>query len=256
VIALWGWYAAFAIDESKPLARVLSWGSCEPGPASKRIRVVTFNCGSSAAAAEEAFQQKPDLILFQESPQRHVLERLADEHLGENADVLWSPDVSLVARGQLKLGKQSHKGVWTWATWRHDGVELEVVNLRLAPVPLRFDFWTLDCWRSLTRVRERHRLELAEVLLAMGEAPGAHRCLIGGDFNAPARDACLAELKPTFQDAFNHAGVGWGNTITNDFPVHRIDQLWTNSRLQAIEIRAVSSHSSDHRLITGEFVVK
>ena len=56
--------------------------------------------------------------------------------------------------------------------------------------------------------------------------------ILGGDFNAPQGDAAFRPLAPRLRDAFRDGGQGWGNTITNDTPFLRIDQVWVSDEIR------------------------
>ncbi len=256
VALLWALFTGFNVEESRSLLRSIIARPRPVQPGQDRIRVITFNCGSDAtAAAQEAFRLDSDLIFFQESPQRGVLVELAGRQWGAEAGVAWGPDATIVARGRLTLRQRSTKGTWVWATWHRDQGDIEVVSLRLSPVPLRFDCWSRDCWHAMTQLRETHRTEIAELLTALGTLSADRRCIIGGDFNSPAHDASLNQLALTHRDAFDEAGVGWGNTIVNGFPVQRIDQVWINRHFSALRVQAFHSLHSDHALVAGDLVI-
>ena len=157
-----------------------------------------------------------------------------------------------MARGRLTLRKRSPKGTWVWATWHRNRGDIEVVSLRLSPVPLRFDFWSADCWLAMTQLRATHRSEIAELLTALSAVAADRPCIIGGDFNTPAGDDSLSQLSLTHRDAFDEAGIGWGNTIVNGITVHRIDQIWINRHFRASRVQAVRSQHSDHALVVGD----
>lgn len=250
---LWLAFTIANIEEATSLIRFAVRWFRSPAPAARPLRVVTFNCGGGEGGSiEEAFAQNPDLILFQESPTSGLIERSAVKHWQDQAAIVWEVDASIAARGMLTRRGRSPAGVWTWATWKPPGDNaeaIEVVSLRLHPVPLRFDIWDGDCWRQLTRNRETHRAELEELLRALEGLPAGRRCIVGGDFNTPARDLSLAALRERFRDAFTEAGVGWGNTIVNGMTVQRIDQIWITPDLRAIEVRALGSRHSDHALV-------
>lgn len=250
---LWLAFTVANIEEATSLARSLVRGFRPAAPAARPLRVVAFNCGGGEEGSiEEAFAQNPDLILFQESPTSGLIQRSAAEHWQDQAALAWESDASIAARGTLTRRGRSPTGIWTWATWLPPGDNseaIEVVSLRLHPVPLRFDIWTGDCWRQLTRNRETHRAELQELLRELEGLPAGRRCIVGGDFNTPARDLSLAAHRERFRDPFTEAGVGWGNTIVNGMPVQRIDQVWITPDLRAIEVRALGSRHSDHALV-------
>lgn len=257
VFLFWDLYTAFNVLESRSIAKSL-FERPRPVPAGKTsFRVISFNCGSdSSDAAREAFDLKPDLIAYQESPQRETLQKLASAQWGTEGSVVWGPDASIVARGRLTLGQRSPKGTWIWATWHRAEGDIEVVSLRLSPVPLRFDCWSPDCWRAMTLLRETHRAEIAELIAALGDKSESQRCIIIGDFNAPAHDASLGELRVLYRDSFDEAGFGWGNTIMNGFPVQRIDQVWINPSLEALRVQAIRSQHSDHTLVISDLFVR
>jgi len=70
-----------------------------------------------------------------------------------------------------------------------------------------------------------------------------------GDFNAPPDDAVFRLLRPRFADAYRRAGVGWGNTIVNDYPVLRIDQIWVSDQFSPRLVYARATEHSDHRMV-------
>ncbi|MBI4474447.1 MAG: hypothetical protein HY646_17385 [Acidobacteria bacterium] len=73
--------------------------------------------------------------------------------------------------------------------------------------------------------------------------------MVGGDFNAAAGDASDRDLQPDLHDAFAEAGRGWGNTLLNDLPVVRIDQIWVSRHFRAVNVRAYRTRYSDHRAV-------
>jgi hypothetical protein len=40
-------------------------------------------------------------------------------------------------------------------------------------------------------------------------------------------------------DAFAEAGLGWGSTFHNDFPIIRIDQVWFSRHFRPVAVFAV-----------------
>ncbi|MGC8784761.1 MAG: hypothetical protein ACP5RN_10320 [Armatimonadota bacterium] len=51
---------------------------------------------------------------------------------------------------------------------------------------------------------------------------------------------------------FGGAGAGWDNTITNEYPFHRIDQIWLSPNLRPLRVRAYRTQHSDHRIVMCE----
>ena len=131
------------------------------------------------------------------------------------------------------------------------GMELLVVSLRLEPCLVRCDLWSPDCWNSQRANRQLRRSQIAAILSELPEAANVP-ILVGGDFNAPADDAIFREFPGEFHDAFRQAGRGWGDTILNQVPLQRIDQIWIGPGLQAMNAGAMRTKSSDHRLVWAD----
>ena len=223
----------------------------------KALRVVTLNCrmGSAAAAAEVA-DYDPDIVLLQESPGREQVEPLARELFGSEGEFLWSADTSILARGRVVAipNPQAIHFVHAEVTLA-SGLEAEVVCLRLNPPVSRLDFWSPGFWRDHRDNRIRHRRELEAVMKSLCSRAETSHVIIGGDFNAPAGDGALDPLAPRLHDTFFEGGRGWGKTGTNEFPLFRVDQIWTSRNLRAETVMARKTKHSDHRLVVSDLIV-
>jgi endonuclease/exonuclease/phosphatase (EEP) superfamily protein YafD len=250
--ALWIAFPLVFCDSPRSLAR---WGNEtpreKPGGA---LRVVTLNCGGDIRAAREAAAWQPDVLLLQESPGEEQLAALRDDLFGAEGALVRAPDCSIIARGRVMEAPRRRARHFTHAVIRlSTGEEVMIVSLRLRPVPWRLDAWSSDFWRTYADHRGRHRSELRRVMRAVNESKKTP-LIVGGDFNAPAGDAVFRELPTELRDAFREAGAGWGNTILNEWPVHRIDQIWSGRGLRASHARAMKTKHSDHRLVVADLV--
>ncbi len=217
------------------------------------LRVVTLNCaGGQIEAAAEALTYEPDIVLLQETPGGGDLARLGREWTGRDGCVLVGHDGSVLARGTVTpLPPEALH--YTMARVRLDrGPEIVVVSLRLSPVPVSLRLWSSRERGALNENRRRHRREMAEIAERLRELPPGTPVIAGGDFNAPGRDAVCRLLAPWCRDTWPMAGVGWGNTIINDVPMSRIDQIQVSRHFRALRVRAVQTASSDHRLVITE----
>ena len=88
------------------------------------------------------------------------------------------------------------------------------------------------------------------------ETPLSAHLIVGGDFNAPPRDAALTPLRPRLFDTFTEAGRGWGNTGTNDYPLFRVDQIWASRGFKAESVTAHKTIHSDHRMVVCDLVLR
>ena len=97
---------------------------------------------------------------------------------------------------------------------------------------------------------------LSSVLRQVDSLSGNVPFIIGGDFNAPGGDAVFRLFQPRFHDAFREGGTGWCNTILNEFPVLRIDQIWLSKHFQVVTTLARRTRYSDHRMVICDVVLK
>jgi endonuclease/exonuclease/phosphatase (EEP) superfamily protein YafD len=255
-LCLWLFYLTLLAEEPKSLIRSLGPVSSDWEAARQRgegMRVVSLNCaGGSPEAALEIAAYNPDIVLLQESPPRKEVEEIGRRLFGEQAATLWGLDASIVARGSLepRALPRALQSYCAQARLRlPNGFQTEVFSLRLQPVPFRADLWNPDCWRTMMRDRRQRRLQLQAVVHRIAATPAPVPVILGGDFNAPQGDAIFQSLRPRLRDAFSAAGRGWGNTITADYPVLRIDQIWVSDRFHPVSVVARRLQNSDHRLV-------
>jgi vancomycin resistance protein VanJ len=80
--------------------------------------------------------------------------------------------------------------------------------------------------------------------------------ILGGDFNLPAGDKLFRILPPRIRDTFRTAGHGWGDTLANDIPFVRIDQIWCDGHFRPISTRAQKTVNSDHRMVICDLLIR
>ncbi len=250
VLGLWCLFAVGFADAPLSLARGL-WtrGNVPDG---RRVRVVTLNCATSAKAVAEVARFRPDIVLLQESPGQERLRELAAQLFGEEGGLVRGPDASILARGRLRPIdlRAGRRGDCVGARVQlPSGDEVAVVSLRLLPAPVRADLWSRACWKEYAENRRARRRELRAIVAEIEALPPSLPLIVGGDFNAAPNDPVFRLLRPRLADAFRRAGVGWGNTIANDWPVLRIDQVWASRRFVPHGALAVRTRHSDHRMV-------
>jgi endonuclease/exonuclease/phosphatase (EEP) superfamily protein YafD len=255
VMALWLLLLLAFADEPRSLIRAFVPPS--PGDLATNLRVVSLNCsaGDPAAAAEVA-DFKADIVLLQESPSRRDVQRLARELFGEEGAFVWGVDGSILARGQLAPRRltPTQENYFVQAHLRQpDGREAEVFSLRLMTPPFRIDLWSPECWAAYRAQRELQRDQMKAIATQMDGINSKSPIILGGDFNAPQGDAVFEALHPRLRDSFVLAGRGWGNTIINDFPALRIDQIWASEALLPLNVVAHQTKNSDHRAVIADF---
>jgi endonuclease/exonuclease/phosphatase (EEP) superfamily protein YafD len=228
-------------------------------PAQTAVRVVSLNCGSfGRRSARDIIGVNPQIVLLQESPGKSEVEELARQLFGDQGGYLWSSDASIIADGVVSPSRFNDERDMH-AVCAHvqllTGARVEVVSLRLEPAIVRIDFWSADCWRSQTQNRRVRRRQLRQIVGRLADLPRSTPLVLGGDFNAPAGDAIFEVLTPRLRDAYREAGVGWGNTIINEAPFARIDQIWIDDHWRAQEVWAQRTMASDHRMVVADLTL-
>ncbi len=100
--------------------------------------------------------------------------------------------------------------------------------------------------------RARQAEALAQHLQSLPETVPV---ILGGDFNAPAGDRIFRLFAPRLRDAFPEADIGWGNTVTNETPVSRFDQVWVSPRIRVAAVISKRTRHSDHRIVICDLLV-
>lgn len=249
VLGLWVIFGLVYCDEPVSLLRFRALSDLKPEVRldSGVVRVISLNCGGgSPEALNEVVQFQPDIVLAQESPSSEDVAKTAKRLYGNSGSYVYGVDSSVIFRSRGTIAMQDIRGSVV-------DVELEPgFNLRVASVHLptpstRADLWSPDCWRDYQNIwRDQSRLlKKYKAVLIESSSPK----LIGGDFNLPARDGATRSLKPELRDAYPSSGSGLCNTIINDYPMHRIDQIWVSSDLQPQVMRVFKTKHSDHRMV-------
>ena len=212
------------------------------------LRVISLNAHGSGRAVAALKRYEPDLILIQETPGAGTLREVGQTMLGDNSGLLAGVDASILSRAPLEPVASSVN--YTIGKLRvKPGQEVLVVSLRLTPPPFRADLWNPDCWRAYRDQRIHQRDELRQLSRRLAELPADLPLIVGGDFNVNPSDPIFRELPANLRDAFTSAGVGWGNTITNEAPFLRIDQVWVNDFFESVQVFAAVASDTDHRLV-------
>tara|TARA_R110002124_G_scaffold109013_1_gene261763 strand:+ start:777 stop:1808 length:1032 start_codon:yes stop_codon:yes gene_type:complete len=218
------------------------------------LRVISLNAHGSSRAVAALEQWQPDLILIQETPGAGTLREVGQTILGENSGLLAGVDASILSRTPIEPLASSVN--YTIGKVRvKTGQEVLVVSLRLTPPPFRADLWNPECWRAYRDQRIHQRDELRQLSRRLAELSTDLPVILGGDFNVNPRDPIFRELPANLRDAFQSAGIGWGNTITNEAPFLRIDQVWINNFIESVQVSAEVATDTDHRLVLADLLL-
>ena len=253
----WLVYAGIFVEE-------LHWHLQPAAPAGVPVRVVSLNCaGGNKFAAAEVIALNPDIALFQESPSRPEIAAVARQLNSSTAGFAMTRDTagdtSIIACGhveQLAVDRPWNIHFTEARVTLTNQLQVAVICLRLWPYDLRADVWTPDCWRTQADVRHRQRELLNWLVMRMAGIPRNLPLIVGGDFNLAGNDALLRLLQPRLHDSFLTAGTGLGNTLINELPFVRIDQLWVNDHIPPLQVRVQRTQNSDHRLVVADLIIR
>jgi len=260
VLVVWVVWVAFAAEEPTSLICSASGEkriatSSGGGP----VRIVTLNCsGGSATAADEVVKYDPDVVLLQESPSRREVERLARKLYGVRGHAVWGVDASVLSRWEVEALDVRRDASAFKAGARVGpigGREFAVFSVRLAPPVFRPDLWSPGCWRAYARDRHARREQAAEAVAEARRLARGTPVVLGGDMNVPAGDGSLEPLRANLRDCFIDRGRGWGNTVLNEYPALRFDQIWASERFGVLSVTAHGTVNSDHRLVVCDLVL-
>jgi hypothetical protein len=258
-IVLWLLYCAVFVQEFRSLIRFRGQPTSESKPdGGTTLRIISLNCnGGSEKAAAEVTNYHPDLVLFEESPLRPIVRDIATNLLGSEAESLTGSDVSIVARGKIipVAVENSESAPFAHARVQFtSGLVAEVFAIRLQPYNIRADLWSPDCWKNQCRIRKIQRSQFEWIERELEQIPVDVPVIFGGDFNLPAGDKLFRILSPRFRDTFRSAGHRWGDTLDNDIPVLRIDQVWCSEHFRALSTEAHKTINSDHRMVVCDLL--
>ncbi len=212
-------------------------------------RVVSLNCAAgSIEAADEAFALGADIVLLQEVSSKSEFGAAA-ERFGYR-QVVWSVDDAIYLRQSDSfelLGNPVSGRDFASCQIRIEESQWRVISLRLAPPVFRLDWWNPACWSEYSEDAKKRRTRIAEIRREAGPLDEQTGELIGGDFNT---------THPGIQDLSDvgrKVGRGWIGTGTNDFPLARVDQLWSSDALDWHQAFVIKTKNSDHRMLVAEF---
>ncbi|MER3461773.1 MAG: hypothetical protein C4342_01765, partial [Armatimonadota bacterium] len=222
------------------------------------VRVVTLNCFvGTRGAVEEALSQDAEIVMVQEIPPPRELLAMCKRQQKQPWDVVWGNDVAILFRGEL-LEQRAIEGTHGVGALIRlpSGERLLTVTFRLQSAVFNANLFLPSVWQRHTANRHSRRKELRAVAKFVLSFPRDVPVVLGGDFNAPVGDPIFEEMPKELRDAFEEAGSGWGNTIFNSFPIHRIDRVFVSSHFKCIRVRALKTEHSDHRLVSADLVLE
>lgn len=239
---LWLCFAVVQVEEPQSMLRSL----LPIEQVEDSLRVTTVNCSGSIISIRDALLDQPDVLLIQESPSKDALSELLKEKIGHQ--LLYGLDTSIIVRGEIDGSNK--KQFYTMGSAVIDERKYTIVSLRLLTSDPRVDLWNAECWKTQIHMRQRQIEQINEI---MDLLPDDSTLIVGGDFNVPQRDRVYGQMSDRLIDSFKGGARGWCNTILVDYPMLRIDQVWTSPNLPCYNANVRSSPKTDHLSYTAFF---
>jgi len=232
------------------------------------LRIITINAKSgSSQQASEIAAWNPDIVLMQETPGHHSVRQLGQQLFGKDSVIQIHRHCTIIARGKsLRMipmprtpSRLPPRGIVSQLTLL-DGRVLNIVNVHLDSATVKLSAWSPETWRDHANNRRRRRESLGFMMAHETLLPDVQQgyipTIVAGDFNAPAGDASTRMLQNDYIDTYTVCGVGWGNTFPSGLPIHRIDQIWLDRRLDPLGLSAEKVSDTDHCMVVCDFIFR
>lgn len=269
VTAVWALTVLLGSDEARVIAH-LGKSPPLPGPPAPHrgtvpLRVVTLNCAvfRFGDPAPDIAAWQPDIVFLQETDLARV-QYIARHLFGASAHYRAYALNGIASRfpitREIRNPHPDFRFINHNTTIRlPDGRSVELVNVHLSSAATDLSLWSPDCWKTHRRSRHQRRLETSialGILKNTTDFPGVQPVIMAGDFNAPATDPIRRQWSGDFEDCFEAAGSGWGNTFQRRIPVLRLDRILVSRHFTPIRCRAVTTRKSDHRFVVSDIILE
>ena len=233
------------------------------------IRLVTWNINSCWSGGKEVFLRaleplEPDMCFFQETPDgtasiqpEDLIDYWMDWHWIDNGDC------GILSRFPLHAVESERIGPWEKPQLviveLPNGKNIIAANVRLMLPALIINPLT-ESNRNL--LIETHAARVAQfpaltaLLRRVMTENNTATAILAGDFNTHGTSQSLAPLRNLFTDVWSVVGLGWGATMTSNWPVSRIDQCWITKNITPVSARVVSGTPSDHNLLLVDLIIE
>ncbi|MCU0794908.1 MAG: endonuclease/exonuclease/phosphatase family protein [Akkermansiaceae bacterium] len=268
VTAVWALTVLLGSDEAKVIANLGNSAPLPGPPAPHRgtvpLRVITLNCAQFRFGdpGPDLAAWQPDIVFIQEADLVRV-QQLARQIFGPAAHYRAYALNGIASRFPITREVRNPHPEFRFfnhnATLRlPDGRSIELVNIHLSSAATDLSLWRPDCWQTHRLNRQKRRLETAIALGILEDTtdfPGIQPVIMAGDFNAPAADPIRRQWSGDFEDCFERAGTGWGNTFQRRVPILRLDRILVTRHFTPVRCRAVTTRKSDHRFVVADVLL-
>lgn len=253
-VAATSFVLATTAPELLPVARRTPTLTPAHGSQGRALRVVTWNV-SAQTPLDVLAPLDPDLVLFTECGH---LQPAAEHPAFRSYQRVFGLDPCALSRYPVHVLPTRKVGQW------QEPLVLRVeppgapgfvaVGVRLTLPAVVVALAAFEGWDQLLS-GHHERLEqyrrLASLIEETRDAEGRRPVVLAGDFNVPGGMRSLDPLRKSLRDIWPEAGIGWGATMTERFPVSRIDQIWVSPEISAVAARVHRGVPSDHRLVVA-----
>jgi len=239
------------------LLRGLNIFSSEP-EGDQYHRIVTWNIGGGHPGTEALMNEienwQPDIVCFQESTFRP--DELTSKSLKEyyhGFEYVDSGDCGILSRWPVTVLETESIGPWDKPQIVRIDIDPEtkwlVINVRLMLPSLILNPFDRTAREKLwhdNEVRREQYTQLISLIDKRVSEDDYDTVILTGDFNTEASAKSLNIFNDEFEDAWKQSGVGWGGTVTNQFPAARFDFIFLQKG-ESVWTEVLDTEFSDHR---------
>lgn len=207
---------------------------------SSDLRVLTWNLRYGQGGPfmpDLALSTSPDIICLQEANPWADLDLAGTMDLPQFKDwhMKQCGELVILSRFPMKRLKTSNSALWV--TVNVNGQEVWIVDIHLA-LPLKRSLMPITLYANKA-IRDLQVRELMENI------PLEHPVIVCGDFNTAPNMEAYRRINSILTNSFEETGQGLGLSFRRNFPVVRIDHIFTK---QAKPIRCwlPDANASDH----------
>jgi len=222
------------------------------------LRVVNFNANGKAGALTLLMDLEPGIIAIQQAPDEDSLTAIADQLFGVDRAVVTNGSNAILARGEFLATLSEPDSNTIHARLRTPtGTIVDITNLHLEPCLPSLGMWRPGTWEKLIAARLENR-KLVRAYLGENEITSGKtgRIVCGGFATPPGDDVFRPLATAGLIDSFDAAGMGWGNTYSDDYAILRTDQIWISESLIPTEVTTRRAAGSEHRTVVCDIEIK
>lgn len=243
------------------------WSLWQPPAKAEYLRVMTYNIHQGRAGVEhivkEIREENPDVVCLQEANVFGAWQQLTPSLKKSLSGyrVIHYDEIAIASRypvvkwSMFPLRRQGARRVAIEAVINTRGRNVTIINVHLMTSPVGESIMTHDSTTKsyLKKTADVRFEQVGEIIKRSSQTKAP--LIIAGDFNTPPRGLLYTQLTSKYMDSFSKVGRGFGYTFRADYPVVRIDYVFTANGAYARNAYVPKALASDHRPMVADIII-